>query len=75
IRRWHLPFGPWHNLGMQNLLADLLLVPHAHSADSMAVPAEGWRQVHFAWLASSLLAAYCWMRGRACMGAERTSVC
>ena len=28
----------------------------------------------FAGIASSLFAAYCWMRGLACMGAERTSV-
>lgn len=74
IRRWHLPFGPWLNLYMQILLAVLLLVPLALSADSMAVPAEGWGLVLFAGLASSLLAAYCWMRGLACMGAERTSV-
>ncbi len=74
IRRWQLPFGPWLNLYMQILLAVLLLVPLALSADSMAVPAEGWGLVLFAGLASSLLAAYCWMRGLACMGAERTSV-
>ncbi|MFM5325491.1 DMT family transporter [Aeromonas veronii] len=74
IRRWHLPFGPWLNLYMQILLAVLLLVPLALSADSMAVPTEGWGLVLFAGLASSLLAAYCWMRGLACMGAERTSV-
>ena len=30
--------------------------------------------VLFAGLASSIFAAYCWMRGLACMGAERTSV-
>ena len=74
IRRWQLPFGPWLNLYMQILLAVLLLVPVALSADSLAVPAEGWGLVLFAGLASSLLAAYCWMRGLACMGAERTSV-
>ena len=39
-----------------------------------AVPAEGWGLVLFAGLASSLLAAYCWMRGLATLGAERTSV-
>ncbi|MNR27819.1 EamA-like transporter family protein [compost metagenome] len=52
----------------------LLLIPVALSADSLAVPAEGWGLVLFAGLASSLLAAYCWMRGLAAMGAERTSV-
>ena len=74
IRRWQLPFGPWLNLYMQILLAVLLLVPVALSADSLVVPAQGWGLVLFAGLASSLLAAYCWMRGLACMGAERTSV-
>jgi len=74
IRRWQLPFGPWLNLYLQVLLAVLLLVPVALSADSLAVPAEGWGLVLFAGLASSLLAAYCWMRGLACMGAARTSV-
>ncbi|MGY2436965.1 EamA family transporter, partial [Escherichia coli] len=74
IRSWQLPFGPWLNLYMQILLAVLLLIPVALTADSLAVPAEGWGLVLFAGLASSLLAAYCWMRGLACMGAERTSV-
>ena len=74
IRRWQLPFGPWLNLYLQILLAVLLLIPVALSADSLAVPAEGWGLVLFAGLASSLLAAYCWMRGLASMGAERTSV-
>ncbi|MDW4562310.1 DMT family transporter [Aeromonas rivipollensis] len=74
IRRWQLPFGPWLNLYLQILLAVLLLIPVALSADSLAVPAEGWGLVLFAGLASSLLAAYCWMRGLAAMGAERTSV-
>jgi drug/metabolite transporter (DMT)-like permease len=40
----------------------------------LAVPAEGWSLVLFAGLASSLFAAYCWMRGLATLGAERTSV-
>ncbi|MFM5585854.1 DMT family transporter [Aeromonas rivipollensis] len=74
IRRWQLPFGPWLNLYLQILLAVLLLIPVALSADSLAVPAEGWGLVLFAGLASSLLAAYCWMRGLASLGAERTSV-
>jgi drug/metabolite transporter (DMT)-like permease len=74
IRHWQLPFGPWLNLYLQILLAVLLLIPVALSADSLAVPAEGWGLVLFAGLASSLLAAYCWMRGLASMGAERTSV-
>ncbi|MBV7414572.1 MULTISPECIES: DMT family transporter [Aeromonas] len=74
IRRWQLPFGPWLNLYVQILLAVLLLIPVALSADSLAVPREGWSMVLFAGLASSLLAAYCWMRGLASLGPERTSV-
>ncbi|WP_429035620.1 DMT family transporter [Aeromonas media] len=74
IRRWQLPFGPWLNLYVQILLAVLLLIPVALNADSLAVPAEGWGLVLFAGLASSLFAAYCWMRGLATLGAERTSV-
>ncbi|MCZ0751642.1 DMT family transporter [Aeromonas enteropelogenes] len=74
IRRWQLPFGPWLNLYLQILLAVLLLVPVALSAESLAVPREGWGMVMFAGIASSLFAAYCWMRGLASLGAERTSV-
>ena len=74
IRRWQLPFGPWLNLYVQILLAVLLLIPVALSADSLSVPREGWSMVLFAGLASSLLAAYCWMRGLASLGPERTSV-
>lgn len=74
IRRWQLPFGPWLNLYLQILLAVLLLVPVALSAESLAVPREGWGMVLFAGIASSLFAAYCWMRGLATLGPERTSV-
>lgn len=74
IRRWQLPFGPWLNLYLQILLAVLLLIPLALSADSLAIPAQGWSMVLFAGLASSIFAAYCWMRGLASLGAERTSV-
>ncbi|WP_421190973.1 DMT family transporter [Aeromonas enteropelogenes] len=74
IRRWQLPFGPWLNLYLQILLAVLLLIPVALSAESLAVPREGWGMVLFAGIASSLFAAYCWMRGLANLGPERTSV-
>lgn len=74
IRRWQLPFVPWLNLYLQILLAVLLLIPVALSAESLAVPAEGWGLVLFAGIASSLFAAYCWMRGLATLGPERTSV-
>lgn len=74
IRRWQLPFGPWLNLYLQILLAVLLLIPVALSAESLVVPREGWGMVLFAGIASSLFAAYCWMRGLASLGPERTSV-
>lgn len=74
IRRWQLPFGSWLNLYLQILLAVLLLIPVALSAESLAVPREGWGMVLFAGIASSLFAAYCWMRGLATLGPERTSV-
>ncbi|UCA12611.1 DMT family transporter [Aeromonas enteropelogenes] len=74
IRRWQLPFGSWLNLYLQILLAVLLLIPVALSAESLAVPREGWGMVLFAGLASSIFAAYCWMRGLATLGPERTSV-
>ncbi|WP_421240302.1 DMT family transporter [Aeromonas enteropelogenes] len=74
IRRWQLPFGPWLNLYLQILLAVLLLIPVALSAESLVVPREGWGMVLFAGIASSLFAAYCWMHGLASLGPERTSV-
>ncbi|PJG58420.1 DMT family transporter [Aeromonas cavernicola] len=74
IRRWQLPFGPWLNLYLQVLMAVLLLIPVALSAQSLAIPAQGWGMVLFAGIASSLFAAYCWMRGLAYMGADRASV-
>lgn len=48
IRRWQLPFGPWLNLYLQILLAVLLLIPVALSADSLAIPAQGWSMVLWA---------------------------
>ena len=74
IRRWQLPFGPWLNLYLQVLLAVVLLVPVAASADTLAVSVQAWPLVIFAGIASSLLAAYCWLQGVTKLGAERTSV-
>lgn len=74
LRRWQLPFGPWLNLYLQVLLAVLLLVPVAASADSLAVTGEAIGLVLFAGIASSLFAAYCWLRGLATLGPERTAV-
>ncbi len=61
IRRWQLPFGPWLNLYMQILLAVLLLVPVALSADSLAVPAEGW-----GWCCSPGSRRPCWRPTAGC---------
>ncbi|MGY3925683.1 DMT family transporter [Aeromonas simiae] len=74
LRRWQLPFGPWLNLYLQVLLAVLLLIPVAASADSLAVTGEAIGLVLFAGLASSLFAAYCWLRGLATLGPERTAI-
>ncbi|QFI55521.1 DMT family transporter [Aeromonas simiae] len=74
LRRWQLPFGPWLNLYLQVLLAVVLLIPVAASADSLAVTGEAIGLVLFAGLASSLFAAYCWLRGLATLGPERTAI-
>ncbi|SIQ59999.1 Permease of the drug/metabolite transporter (DMT) superfamily [Aeromonas sp. RU39B] len=74
MRRWQLPFGPWINLYLQVLLAVALLTPVAASADSLAVSGPALAMVLFAGLASSLLAAYCWLRGLATLGPERTAI-
>ncbi|MDW5415546.1 DMT family transporter [Iodobacter sp. CM08] len=74
LRRWALPFKRWHNLYIQIVLAVLMLIPVAFSAQSMAIPAEGVGLVLFAGIASSLIAAYCWMQGVHHLGADRTAV-
>lgn len=74
LRRWAPPFGAWLNLYVQVVLAVLLLSPLAASADSLAIPPAGWPLVLFAGVASSVLAAYFWMRGIARLGAERTAI-
>ncbi|MBZ6067292.1 DMT family transporter [Aeromonas schubertii] len=74
LRRWQPPFGPWLNLYLQVLLAVLLLVPVAASADSLVIPQDAMGLVLFAGIASSLFAAYCWMRGLATLGPERTAI-
>lgn len=74
LRRWAPPFGAWLNLYVQVVLAVLLLSPLAASADSLAIPPAGWPLVLFAGIASSVLAAYFWMRGIARLGAERTAI-
>ncbi|MDH0340218.1 DMT family transporter [Chromobacterium haemolyticum] len=74
LRRWAPPFGSWTNLYIQVLLAVLMLVPVAMSADSLAVPPQGAGLVAFAGIASSVLAPYLWMRGIQSLGSERTAI-
>lgn len=74
LRRWAPPFGLWLNLYVQVLLAVLLLSPLALTASSLAIPAQGIGLVLFAGIASSVLAAYFWMRGIAQLGNERTAI-
>jgi drug/metabolite transporter (DMT)-like permease len=74
LKRWAPPFGLWLNLYVQVLLAVLLLSPLALTASSLAIPAQGIGLVLFAGIASSVLAAYFWMRGIAQLGSERTAI-
>lgn len=73
-KRWAPPFGQWLNLYAQVLLAVAMLTPLAASADSLAIPAAGIPLVLFAGIASSILAAYFWMRGLQQLGSERTAI-
>ncbi|NHQ86051.1 DMT family transporter [Iodobacter sp. HSC-16F04] len=74
LRRWALPFSHWHNLYIQIVLAVVILIPVAFSAQTMAIPEQGTGLVLFAGIASSLIAAYCWMQGVHRLGADRTAV-
>ena len=74
LKRWAPPFGLWLNLYVQVLLAVLLLSPLALTASSLAIPAQGIGLLLFAGIASSVLAAYFWMRGIAQLGSERTAI-
>ena len=74
LKRWAPPFGLWLNLYVQVLLAVLLLSPLALTASSLAIPAAGIGMLLFAGIASSVLAAYFWMRGIAQLGSERTAI-
>ncbi|MDC7708677.1 DMT family transporter [Vogesella indigofera] len=73
-KRWAPPFGQWLNLYGQVLLAVAMLTPLAASADSLTIPAAGIPLVLFAGIASSILAAYFWMRGLQQLGSERTAI-
>lgn len=73
-RRWALPFGQWLNLYVQVLLAVVMLVPLALTAQSLAIPRQGIGLVVFAGIASSIVASYLWMLGLKRIGSERTAV-
>lgn len=74
LKRWAPPFKPWLGLYVQVLLAIVMLIPVALSADSLRVSGSGWGLIAFAGVAASVLAAYCWMRGVERLGSERTAV-
>jgi drug/metabolite transporter (DMT)-like permease len=74
FKRWAPPFGQWLNLYVQVVLAVLMLTPLAATAHSMAVPPAGVPLVLFAGVASSILAAYFWMRGIQVLGSDRTAI-
>lgn len=74
FKRWAPPFGQWLNLYVQVGLAVLMLIPVAATAQSMAIPAAGVPLVLFAGIASSILAAYFWMRGIQTLGSDRTAI-
>lgn len=74
FKRWAPPFGQWLNLYVQVGLAVLMLTPLAATAQSMAIPPAGVPLVLFAGIASSILAAYFWMRGIQALGSDRTAI-
>lgn len=73
LKRWAL-FSAWLNLYVQVLIGVLLLIPVAMTAHSMALPVSALGLVLFAGIASSVVAAYCWMRGVQVMGSEKTAI-
>ena len=73
-KRWAPPFGQWLNLYIQVLIAVVLLSPLAMTANTLAIPLRGVPLLLFAGIASSILAAYFWMRGLQQLGSERTAV-
>lgn len=74
LKRWALPFSAWLNLYVQVLIGVLLLIPVAMTAQSMALPMPALGLVLFAGIASSVVAAYCWMRGVQAMGSDKTAI-
>ncbi|WP_247646385.1 DMT family transporter [Deefgea sp. CFH1-16] len=74
LKRWALPFSPWLNLYLQIGFGVLFLIPVALSAQSLAIAPAAISMVLFAGIASSIVAAYCWMQGIARMGSEKTAI-
>ncbi|WP_232522582.1 DMT family transporter [Chitinibacter sp. GC72] len=74
LRRWALPFAPWLILYVQVLLGVLMLIPVAASAHSLAIVPSAIGLVLFAGIASSVLAAYCWMIGVQQLGSEQAAI-
>jgi drug/metabolite transporter (DMT)-like permease len=74
LRRWALPFSAWLNLYVQVLIGVLLLIPLAATAQSMAVTPSAIGLLLFAGIASSVVAAYCWMRGVQALGSDRAAI-
>ncbi|QZA80789.1 DMT family transporter [Deefgea piscis] len=74
LKRWALPFSPWLNLYLQIGFGVLFLIPVALSAQSLAIAPAAISMVLFAGIASSIVAAYCWMQGIGRMGSEKTAI-
>ncbi|WP_349583355.1 DMT family transporter [Vogesella oryzagri] len=73
-KRWSPPLGQWLNLYAQVLLAVLMLLPLAATADSLAIPLAGVPVLLVAGIGSSILAAYLWMLSIQRIGSERTAI-
>lgn len=74
LRRWQLPLGHWFNLYVQILFSLLALLPLAATATTLSVSHAAAGLVLYAGLASSILAAYCWMQGVAQLGSEQAAI-
>ena len=73
-RHWAPPLGQWLNLYAQVLLAVLMLLPLAATADSLAIPLAGIPVLIVAGIGSSVVAAYLWMLSIQRIGSDRTAI-
>ena len=73
-RHWAPPLGQWLNLYAQILLAVLILLPLAATADSLAIPLAGIPVLIVAGIGSSVVASYLWMLSIQRIGSERTAI-